>query len=121
MEQISINAGIAFAVFALFIFYQQIHLRSLEGVKDLLYYLLWVSTGLGAVAGIGWIYLYGRYVAWHAPLIILTITVLVIYLGSFIEKIIPPKFISLVGFIGWPVAAALMFKFVFRGFNLHLF
>lgn len=112
MEEISINAGIAFTVFALFVFYQQIHLRSLEGVKGNLYYLLWVSTSLGALTGVYWIYFYGSKVAWHAPLIILFAAVIIVYLGSFIEKIIPPRFISLIGFVAWPLAAVAMFKLV---------
>ena len=118
MDEISVNACIAFVVFAIFIFYQQIHLKTLEGIKDGLYYMLWVSTALGVITGLYWIYYYGTKVSWHAPLIILVIAVVVIILGSSIEKIIPPKFISLLGFVGWPAAAVAMFHFVPLGLGL---
>jgi hypothetical protein len=112
MEEISINSAIAFSLLCVFMYYQMSHMKVLQKDKGAIYYLLWVSTMLGTLTGLGFLVYYGLTVAWHAPMVILMAGVGVVFLGEFLEKVVPPVIVSYLGFIGWPICAYLMFIFM---------
>ena len=112
MEYISINAAIAFTFYAIFLFYQNMHLRTIAAMKNFLYYALWTSTLLGAAVGAFWLYYYASHVIFYAPFLILIAAIVIILFASSLEKIIPVGMISLAGFVGWPIAAYYMFLYI---------
>jgi hypothetical protein len=64
------------------------------------------------LTGIAYLIYYGYSVVWWAPVIIFVIGIVASILGFFLERIIGSLAVSLGGFIGWPICAYLMFRYV---------
>lgn len=67
---------------------------------------------VGMLTGIVYLIYYGWVVVWWAPFVIFFISLAVSFFAFSIERVISTQNISLLGFVGWPLCAYLMFYFV---------
>ena len=107
-------ASIAFyCIFGVFVFYQQLHAKNFRGESQWFLFALNVSALLGVITALAYLVYYGWSVAWWAPIAILAIGVLVAgFLGVLVERLVGALAVSCAAFVGWPLAAYFMFRFV---------
>lgn len=104
---------IAYILFGIFTFYQQLHLKSFNGSSRGFEAALVVSASLGTLTGIVFLVIYAWKVSWWPPIVMLGTTLtLGAFVGVFLERVFGSATVSLAGFIGWPICAYLMFRFM---------
>lgn len=101
-----------YCAFGIFVFYQQLHAKNFQGASQVFGLLLNLSAFLGMLTGFAYLIYYGWNVVWWAPILIFIIGLVVSFLGFFVERIVGMFTISLAGFVGWPLCAYFMFKYV---------
>lgn len=100
---------------------QQKHSRALEaesfgGGVTRLEFALNISVGVGALTDLAYLIYFGWTVVWWAPLVAFLIGLIVFPpIGAVLEPLVSPGDVSRLGFIGWPIAACLMFYCLHRG------
>jgi hypothetical protein len=104
-----------YCLFGIFVFYQQLHARNFRGASQSFALALNVSALLGMATGLAYLVYYGWSVVWWAPIVIFIIGIVASMLGLLIERIVGAMALSLSAFIGWPVSAYFMFRYVPSG------
>lgn len=112
MSSISWTSAAFYSLFSIFVFYQQLHLKSFRGASQGFGALLATSALIGTVTGFIYLGYYGWHVSWIAAVLIFVLGIVVGVTGMFIERIIGAFSLSMIGFIGWPLCAYFMFKHV---------
>jgi hypothetical protein len=101
-----------YCLFEVFLYYQQLHLRGFRGKSQIFKLVLTLSLLLAILTGITYLIYYGWAVVWWAPIIIFAIGFIFTLLAVFLEQIFGVYFLSIVGFLAWPMCAYLMFRFI---------
>lgn len=116
MSSISWASAAFYCLFGIFVFYQQLHAKSLRGSSHSFGLLLTVSALAGTITGIVYLVYYGWNVSWFVAAAILVAGVfLAAFAGVLLENLIGAPALSMIGFAGWPVCAYFMFKYVPSG------
>ena len=101
-----------YCAFSTLIFYQQLHAKHFQGRSVAVGLALATSGFLGMLTGFAYLIYYGWSVAWWAPFVIVIISFVSVSIGLLVERIVSVLALSLAAFIGWPVCAYFMFKFI---------
>jgi hypothetical protein len=101
-----------YCLFGVFVFYQQLHANNSRGAGQGFALALNVSACAGLVTGIAYLVYYGWSVAWWAPIVIFFIGLVSTIPAFLIERVIGAATLSLIAFIGWPVSAYFMFRYI---------
>ena len=96
-------------LFTMFVFYQQLHLRDFRGASKTFELVLSVFAFSGMIVGLIYLIIYGIKVIWWAPLVVFIISLAFQFIAFSVERLVGMFSISLIGFIGWPLFAFLMF------------
>jgi hypothetical protein len=112
MEVLSWSSIAFYCLLNIFVFYQQLHIKNFRGGSHPFALALNISAFAGMLAGLAYLVYYGWSVAWWAPFLIFIIGLLSSAFGFLLERIFGSWFLSMGGFIGWPVSAYLMFRFM---------
>jgi hypothetical protein len=105
-----------YLIFSTFVFYQQLHARDYKGDSKLFGFLLTISSFLGMIVGLIYLFYFGYHVTWWAPIVMILMQ-LVFTLEKFINKAsgysrMGELIFSLIGLVIWPLFAYLMFTTV---------
>ena len=103
---------IPYCIYSMFIFYQQLHAKHFKGASQGVFSLLVLTGFIGMITGLVFLIYYGFKVIWWAPLALFAFGLVFQYASNVIEKVIGAFALSMLGFIGWPVCAFLMFASV---------
>lgn len=101
-----------YCLFGVFIFYQQLHIKNFHGTSQGFVLTLNISAILGMLTGLVYLVYYGWLVVWWAPIVIFVIGILAAMLGVFVERIVGSMALSMSAFVGWPICAYFMFRYV---------
>jgi hypothetical protein len=101
-----------YCIFGFFVFYQQLHVKNFRGASQGFHSILLASTTLGVLTGIVYLGYYGWTVKWWAPFAIVVIGIACTTLGLFLERLVGAATLSLTAFIGWPISAYFMFRYI---------
>jgi len=71
-----------------------------------------LSAFSGMITGLSYLIYYGWTVVWWVPIPIFVVGLLFTIVGAFVERLLGPIVLSLLGFIGWPLCAVAMFKYI---------
>ena len=97
----------AWVIFFGFVNTHQRHGTNFHGASQGALLALQASVLLGSVAGLGLLIYYFMQVAWYWPIILFTVGSLAGgLLFGLLDKMIGQLGMSMLGFVGWPVAAA---------------
>ena len=102
--------------FCIFVFSQPMHIRMFPRASETYVKTLKISSSLGALTGFAYLVYYGWEVAWWASILVFIVGAMVARLWFRID--LRSIGFGLGGFIGWPVSAYFMFKYV-TGTALH--
>ena len=103
---------IPYCFFSMFLFYQQLHTKHFRGASQGFLSLLVLTGFIGMITGLVFLVYYGFKVVWWAPLALFGIGLVFQFISNTIENLIGAFALSMLGFIGWPVCAFLMFASV---------
>ncbi|MFH1957779.1 MAG: hypothetical protein ABIJ15_04815 [bacterium] len=103
---------IPYCFFSMFIFYQQLHAKHFRGASQGFLSFLVFTGFIGTSTGLVFLVYYGFKVVWWAPLALFGLGLAFQFISNTIENLIGAFALSLLGFIGWPVCAFLMFASV---------
>ena len=112
------NVVMAFSVFSAFVFYQQLHLKNFRGESRTAEIVLSISCFLGIATGIVFLVRYGLRLGWLSPLLLFGISFVSKLVVIALEVVFASRssrdniVLSMLGFIGWPVCAFLMFSYM---------
>lgn len=110
MGPMSATTVLWFLGYWLFVSSQQMHCWNFEGASLSFKRLLCATVKIGEITGIVFLVFYGWTVKWWAPLALVGISLLAIVPRSIVERLFGRFFLSMAGFIGWPVCAVYMFR-----------
>ena len=100
---------IPYCLLSMFLYYQKLHAQHFRGASQTFWYILVFTGFIGMVTGIVFLIYYGFKVAWWAPLLLFVLGIGFQMLSTFFEDLIGMFAISMLGFVGWPICAILMF------------
>lgn len=112
MDSISWASVVFYCLFSNFVYYQQLHAKEFRGASPTFGFFLSLFAFAGMATGLVFLIYYGWKVVWWAPFIIFIIGILFTIIGVLIEKVIGKFAMSLIGFIGWPICAYFMFRYI---------
>jgi hypothetical protein len=112
MQILSWTSIAFYCIFGIFVFYQQLHVKNFQGASQSFSLALNVSALAGMLTGFAYLAYYGWSVVWWAAIAIFFIGLVASMLGFLVERIVGSLALSLGGFIGWPVCAYFMFRYV---------
>ncbi len=112
MQNLSLSSIGFYCIFAIFVFYQQLHAKNFKGASQALPLAINISALLGMITGISYLLYYGWTVAWWAPIPILIVGVAAAMAGVVIERLVGVITLSFSAFVGWPICAYLMFYYI---------
>lgn len=112
MQAISWPSVLFYCAFGIFIFYQQLHIRKFHGASQAVLLALNISVTVGMLTGLAYLIYYGWSVVWWAPILIFLIGLVTPLFGFWVERLVGAFALSLAAFVGWPVCAFFMFKFM---------
>ncbi len=113
MNSIALTDLAIYSLMHTFIMYQNAHFRGFRGSSQGFFALLSLSTSIGILVELGFLIYFGWNVSWIGAIIFLICSFLAaVSLGAFIGRLVGPLTLSLVGFIGWPICAYMLFKSV---------
>ena len=101
-----------YCLFGIFVFYQQLHIKNFQGASGAFNLALAISAFSGMIVGFAYLGYYGWTVVWWAPIVIFGIGLAASTFGFLLERLVGRFALSLGGFIGWPVSAYFMFRYV---------
>ena len=115
MSAFSLPSIICYYVFCIFLSVQALHATDFRGSGKSAQLALNLSTTLATITGVGYLIYYGIVGTWWLSLIIFVLGIIALSMGRNIRSMFDAWWIlSLLGFIGWPVSAFLMFHFIHR-------
>ena len=98
--------------FSTLIFYQQLHAKNFRGGSAAFGFALSISGLFGMLVGLAYLIYYGWSVVWWAPVVIFIVSLISFSIGLLVERVVGAFALSIAAFIGWPVCAYFMFKFI---------
>lgn len=101
-----------YCAFSILVFYQQLHVKNFRGASQAFALALNISALVGMLTGLAYLVYYGWSVVWWAPIVIFVIGILASMLGFIVERMVGAMALSVGAFIGWPVCAYFMFRYV---------
>lgn len=101
-----------YCLFGIFVFHQQLHVKNFRGASHTFAFALNTSALLGMLTGLAYLAYYGWHVVWWAPIVIFLIGIVASMLGVFAERIVGSMALSMSAFVGWPICAYFMFRYV---------
>lgn len=101
-----------YAVFSVFVYYQQLHGRHFKGGSVMFGFLLSLFGFAGMITGFAYLGYYGWTVSWWGAVVAFVIGILAILPGIAVERIVGAFTLSLTGFVVWPLAAYMMFHYI---------
>jgi hypothetical protein len=104
-----------YCLMSVFVFYQQLHHKNFAGGSLGFSLALGMSAILGSLTGLFYLGYYGWNISWWAAVVVLALSVLTGFVSFAIERVSGAVAISLIGFVGWPICAYFMFKFLADG------
>ena len=109
LEYIPMDILIPYEALCLFLFYQSMHssTKLMEKNAEL---TIGISITLGVITNFVFLILLGINTIWWAPFILILLFIPTLIVGIIIEKVIGRINIVLIGFLGWPICAYLLFK-----------
>jgi hypothetical protein len=110
MEHFDLWNILYYSFFGIFVYYQQLHVKNYAGASEIFRLTLTNFGFAGMITEIVFLIIYGIKVIWWAPIIIVIIRLLFIFVGILMEKLIGKFTISIIGFLAIPILAILMFK-----------
>jgi hypothetical protein len=112
VQSLSVPSIAAYCAFGIFVFYQQLHAKNFRGASQSLAVALNVSALLGMATGVAYLVYYGWTVVWWAPIVAFVVGLMGTILGALIERATGALALSLFGFVGWPLSAYFMFRYL---------
>jgi len=113
MQSVSWPAFGFYLLLCLFVFYQQLHLKNFRGDSEAFRTALTLSALAGALTGLAYLVYYGWTVSWWPPVVFFVVGLLLIgIIGAVAERLVSAVSISVAGFVGWPVCAFFMFRYL---------
>lgn len=109
MENFDLLSVIYYCLFISFVNFQQIHNKKFKGANDVFGVVLYIFELLGYFVATGYLIYYGIHVVWWAPFVIILIGMLFVQLSKLLTKLVNYAYLSLLGFIAWPLFAYFMF------------
>ena len=112
MEKFEISNILYYCLFSTFVYYNQLHLKQSRGKSKFFEIILLAFSLIGMITGFGYLITYGYKVSWWAPFVIIIAGFFFMFFAAFIEKLLGEYgvfWMSLIGFIVWPISAYLMF------------
>jgi hypothetical protein len=104
-----------YCAFSTFVFYQQLHTNSqYRGSGPWLRNAVKLSTVIGMLTGLVYLIFYGWIVVWWVPFVVAVMGLIGTIVGYFVERVVGGLALSLAAFVGWPLCAYFMFKFLPR-------
>jgi hypothetical protein len=100
---------IPYCLYSMFIFYQQLHAKHFRGASQTFLSILVLTGFIGMITGLVFLVYYGFKVVWWAPFALFGLGLAFQFVSNMIEGLIGAFALSMIGFIGWPVCAFLMF------------
>lgn len=101
-----------YCFYSMFIFYQQLHAKHFRGASQMFLFILLFTNFIGIITGLVFLVYYGLKVVWWAPFALFGLGLVFQFVSNMIEGLIGAFALSMLGFIGWPVFAFLMFAAV---------
>src|SRR5690349_21308356 len=102
-----------FCLFSIFLFYQQLHIRTFRGSSQSLALALNISSLMGTLTAITYLLYYGWHVIWWAPIPILISGMLSATLVRIlVQGEVGLTMLSATAFIGLPISAYFMFSLI---------
>lgn len=113
MNAFSLQSVIFYYIFCIFLSVQVLHATDFRGYGKGAQLALNLSIALAAVTALAYLIYYGIVGTWWLPLILFVLGIIALSMGRNIRSIFSNWWIlSLLGFIGWPVCAYMMFHYV---------
>lgn len=112
MQILSWHSIAFYCLFAIFVFYQQLHGKNFQGASQSFALAINISAFVGLLTGFAYLIYYGWTVAWWAPVVIFIIGLAASMMGFLMERIVGAIALSIGGLIGWPVCAYFMFSYI---------
>ena len=104
-----------YCLFGIFVFYQQLHGKNFQGSSRAFGLALNVSALFGTITALAYLVFYGWSVVWWAPFVIVILGIAAAFLGFVVERLVGALALSLCAFLGWPICAYFMFRYVPSG------
>lgn len=102
----------SYALFSIFVFYQQLHVKTYSGASQGVETVLTLFAFLAMLAGLAFLFYYGYQVSWLSALGLFGIALVVKFVWFGIEAKLGIRhlapFVSLAGFLGIPICAYFM-------------
>ena len=115
MNAFSLQSAIFYYIFCIFLSVQVLHATNFKGYGKGALVALNLSTTLATITWLTYLIYYGIVGTWWLSLILFVLGIITLSTGDDIRSIFSNWWIfSLLGFIGWPVSAFLMFHFIHR-------
>jgi hypothetical protein len=109
MSNVNFDVLIYYVIFAVFVFYQQMHVKDFGGASQGFQAFLSVFAFGGMITGVAFIAYYAIQVSFIGAGIIFVAGLLAVFIGSIFERFLGAHTLSFIGFIAWPLCAYLMF------------
>jgi len=100
---------IPYCLYSMFIFYQQLHVKNFRGGSQSFRSILGFTGFIGMIVGLVFLVYYGITIVWWAPIALFVLGLAFQLISNIIEDVIGAFALSILGFIGWPICAFLMF------------
>lgn len=112
VEVISLASVIFYCIHGMFVNYQLLHMRDFRGTSEVCGLILSISAVAGTITGLSYLIYYGWTVVWWAPILIFFIGIVFSLVSVYIEELVGKFALSMFGFLGWPICAYLMFRYI---------
>lgn len=110
MTTVNTDALFYYVAFSVFIYYQQLHVKSFRGSSQLFQVVLTLSAFLGVLTGMAYLIFYAVQVSILGAGIFFLASLATVFLNPILERIFGPLLLSLMAFVGWPICAYLMYQ-----------
>lgn len=116
MNAFSLASAIFYYIFCISLSVQVLHATNFRGYGKGAVVALNLSITLAAVTGLAYLIYYGVVGTWLLSLILFVLGIIALSMGRNIRSIFANSWwtFSLLGFVGWPISAFLMFHFIHR-------
>ena len=102
-----------FCLFSIFLFYQQLHIKTFRGSSQSFALALNISSLLGTLTALTYLLYYGWHVVWWAPILILISgMVSATVIRILVQGELGLTLLSATAFIGLPICAYFMFSLI---------
>jgi hypothetical protein len=101
-----------YCVFGVFVYYQQLHGRDFKGASHVFALALNLFAFAGMLVGFAYLGYYGWNVSWLGAIAAFILGIVAMIPGVLVERIVGKLTLSFTGFVVWPLAAYMMFRYI---------